>query len=91
MYLGRSYQDKGLLDLAIEEYQKGLALAPRHHDAFVAHNNLGVALLQKGRPEEAIEQFKKALAINPGYSIARENLGKIVNPPGTSKQTQNPP
>ena len=33
-----------------------------------AHNNLGIALLQKGQMDKAVAQYKKALEINPDYA-----------------------
>ena len=47
-------------------------------DNFIAHNNLGNALLQKGNVEEAIAHFQKALEINPNYTIAHNNLGNAL-------------
>jgi tetratricopeptide (TPR) repeat protein len=48
----------------------------RHNpNAFVAHNNLGVALMDSGRLPEAVDQFEQALKIRPGYADARDNLG----------------
>jgi tetratricopeptide (TPR) repeat protein len=47
-------------------------------DNYVAHNDLGYALLQKGRVDEAITYFQKALQINPDYAEAHNNLGNIL-------------
>ncbi len=47
-------------------------------DNFIAHNNLGNALLQKGKVEEAIAHFQKALQINPNYAEAHYNLGNVL-------------
>jgi tetratricopeptide (TPR) repeat protein len=44
-------------------------------DNFIAHNNLGVALLQKGSVGEAITHFQKVLQIEPGFAEAHYNLG----------------
>jgi tetratricopeptide (TPR) repeat protein len=41
----------------------------------MAHNNLGVVLLQKGQPNEAIAHFRKVLEINPNSADARANIG----------------
>ena len=43
-----------------------------------AHNNLGNALLQKGRVDEAITQYQKALQIKPDYAEAHNNLGTAL-------------
>jgi protein O-mannosyl-transferase len=44
----------------------------------LAHNNLGTALLQRGRIEEAIEHFSEALRIRPDDSVVFFNLGLAV-------------
>ncbi len=45
---------------------------------YVAYNNLGSVLLQKGKGNEAIAQYQKALEINPDYADAHYNLGNIL-------------
>jgi tetratricopeptide (TPR) repeat protein len=45
---------------------------------YVAHNNLGIALLQKGSVDEAIVHYQKALQIKPDYSDAHDNLGNAL-------------
>jgi tetratricopeptide (TPR) repeat protein len=42
---------------------------------FFGHNNLGLALLQKGKVDEAIAHYQKALQIKPDYAEAHYNLG----------------
>lgn len=42
---------------------------------YLAHNNLGVVLSDKGQRGEAIAHYKEALAINPDYPSAHNNLG----------------
>lgn len=41
---------------------------------YLAHNNLGAALLERGRIEAAATQFQRALTIEPGLSEASRNL-----------------
>jgi protein O-mannosyl-transferase len=41
---------------------------------WLAHNSLGVALVQADRFDEAIASYQKALAIKPDYAEARNNL-----------------
>ncbi len=43
-----------------------------------AHNNLGMALISRGRIAEATTQFEKALRINPGLAEAHNNLGMAL-------------
>jgi tetratricopeptide (TPR) repeat protein len=42
---------------------------------YIAHNNLGMALDNKGDPDAAIKEYQKALTINPNYVYAHYNLG----------------
>ena len=45
--------------------------------AWVAHNNLGLALAQAGRIQEAIAHYEQALRINPSCAEAHYNLGNV--------------
>jgi tetratricopeptide (TPR) repeat protein len=45
---------------------------------FVAHNNLGNILLDKGQVDKAITHYQKALEIRPGYADAHNNLGNAL-------------
>ena len=40
-----------------------------------AHNNLGIALADRGQVDEAIAHYRKALEIKPDYAEAHNNLG----------------
>jgi protein O-mannosyl-transferase len=40
-----------------------------------AHNNLGIALVNRGRIDEAIVHYRKALELAPDYNEAHYNLG----------------
>ena len=44
-------------------------------NSFMVHDNLGAALLKKGRVVEGIEQFQTALKLEPESASARNNLG----------------
>ena len=44
---------------------------------FLAHNNLGHALLRRGQMAESIIHFKKALEYNPQYVMSHLNLAKV--------------
>ena len=39
------------------------------------HSNIGTILLEDGRIDEACDAFKEALGIDPGFVVARRNLG----------------
>jgi tetratricopeptide (TPR) repeat protein len=45
--------------------------------SWLAYNNLGVALLQKGHPDEALVQYQNALKIRSDYEPAHNNRGVI--------------
>lgn len=49
---------------------------------WMAHNNLGIVLKNKGRREEAIEHYRRALQLRPGYPEAHNNLGVVLNEMG---------
>jgi protein O-mannosyl-transferase len=53
---------------------------------YVAHNNLGNALLEGGRAEEAIVHFRRALEIKPDYADAHINLGNAFLKKGQADQ-----
>jgi tetratricopeptide (TPR) repeat protein len=47
-------------------------------DNWVAHNNLGLALLEAGKVDEAIPELESALRIRPAYVDAHVNLGRAL-------------
>ncbi|MEE9258749.1 MAG: tetratricopeptide repeat protein [Nitrospinaceae bacterium] len=47
-----------------------------------AHNNLGVALVDRERTREGILHFSEALRINPNYFLARTNLASAYQKSG---------
>jgi tetratricopeptide (TPR) repeat protein len=56
-------------------WQTTIRLNPR---SFLAHNNLGVILLQQGKAGERIVQCQEALQIKPDYAEAHNNLGNVL-------------
>jgi Flp pilus assembly protein TadD len=63
------------VDEAIAHYQKALQINP---DYAKAHNNLGNALLKKGRVAEAITHYQKALQIKPDTLGVLNNLAWLL-------------
>lgn len=51
-------------------------------DNHLAHNNLGLALMDEGKIDEAISQYNEALRIRPNYATARINLGAALSKQG---------
>ena len=47
----------------------------RNPDCWMAHNNLGLALAERGQVEQAVVHFKRALEIERDYPDAHNNLG----------------
>jgi len=70
--VGKLYYDMGLLDEAIDEYQKALRLAPTFADIIT---QLGIALRDQGKHNEAIKEFNRAIEINAHFIPARLHLG----------------
>ncbi|MDA2930391.1 tetratricopeptide repeat protein [Acidobacteria bacterium AH-259-O06] len=53
---------------------------------YLAHNNLGTALLERGRLDEAIQHFSKALEIKPSSAGIFYNLGLALKRKGERKK-----
>lgn len=60
-------------------FERAIAVTDRN---WLAHNNLGIALLGKGRIGEATRQMAKALAIRDRYETALFNMGRIMEQTG---------
>lgn len=56
----------------------------KNPDCWVGHNNLGVALDQKGQAGKAIIEYQTALRLKPDYAEAYENLGVVFFQIGNS-------
>jgi tetratricopeptide (TPR) repeat protein len=55
------------------------ATLTRNPSAWMAHNNLGLALVEAGRAEEALPHFAAALKLRPAYAEAENNFGDALN------------
>jgi tetratricopeptide (TPR) repeat protein len=64
-------QRRGDYELAVQQYQKLIALRP---DVVEVRANLGAALVHLGRFDEAITQYESALRGNPGQLQIQMNL-----------------
>lgn len=58
----------------ISVWSHAIAATPNN---YVAHSNLGVALIGKGKPAEGFLQFQEALQIDPNAAIAHFNMGNM--------------
>ena len=63
------------MDEAVAECREALQIQPRFE---AAHNNLGLALVQKGSLDEAITHYQSALQSDPDYADAHNNLGTAL-------------
>lgn len=72
--LGRYYQGQNRLELAIESYQKALAIDPHFTDA---HNGLGTVYASQGKYEQALAEFNAVIATAPGAAHIYNNLGYL--------------
>lgn len=50
----------------------------KNPNSWMAHNNIAISLLRKGRVEEAIAHYNKALELNPNYGEAHYNLANSL-------------
>ncbi len=73
----------GRVGEAIPLYEEALRLGTS--DAHIAHNGLGVALMNQGRIGEAAEEFREALRLKPDYGFARANLERALAALGASR------
>jgi tetratricopeptide (TPR) repeat protein len=69
--LGVSLYNRRILDLAMERFERSIALRP---DRVRTHGNLGLALMAAGRSEEAVPHFEMVLAKYPMHNETRNNL-----------------
>ncbi len=56
-------------------YEKILEKNPA---SWLAHDNLGVVLVARGRTSEAAEHYREAMRLNPGYPEAFNNFGNVM-------------
>ena len=69
---GVCYKAIGQLDVAVEYFEKALAIKPDYTEV---NYNLGLTYQELGQLDAAVESYKKALAVNPNYAEAHNNLG----------------
>lgn len=69
--LGEVYFNKGVIDLAINNFQEAINLEPSSAEG---HFLLGFAYGEKGMAKESIEAVKKAIALNPALAQFEPNL-----------------
>lgn len=60
-------------------YRSILAQNP---ESWLAHDNLGVVLVQRGQFHEAMEHYKEAIRLKPDYPEAYNNYGNVLSRQG---------
>lgn len=81
--LGLAFDNLGLIDKAVSEYQKAVSLEPRFEEAYY---NLGVVYYKQGRLDDAAREFQVAIGLNPDDADAHNNLGVIYSQLGYVNQ-----
>jgi protein O-mannosyl-transferase len=64
-----------LAALADDNYHESLRIDPKNAST---HNNLGLALFDKGKAEEALEEFTQSVALENGFAAAHNNRGLVL-------------
>lgn len=72
--LGVAYDSNGMLDDALEEFERAVALNPDYAEARM---NLGLALFHRGRHEEAARHLRWVEDQHPGHELVRNVLAQI--------------
>jgi Flp pilus assembly protein TadD len=80
--LAAALTQKGLLDEAIEHYEKAATMRPDYGDVYL---NLGSVLFRQGRPDEAIALWRKAAATQPEDGSFHTILGNEFLKKGLQK------
>ncbi|UCD83573.1 MAG: tetratricopeptide repeat protein [Deltaproteobacteria bacterium] len=73
--LGLSYEQRGLLDEAIIEYNRCLKINPVNVEAIF---DLGNTYHKKGWIDKAIEQYRKSISLDPKHTKSHFNLGIML-------------
>ncbi len=77
--LGASFQKAGQVEMAINHYQKAIALGRRLDRNYISpFINLGTLWLNQNRPDEALTYFREAVSLDPDNEEARICLGKAL-------------
>jgi hypothetical protein len=79
--LGASCSCGGKDVTALRLYEEAKRLYPRLADVYF---NTGVSLQHAGRQREAAAEYRQCLLLDPELSVARDNLGLVTNPDGSS-------
>ncbi|MSR87292.1 tetratricopeptide repeat protein [Candidatus Peribacteria bacterium] len=73
MWYGNALRDAGKIDQALAQYKEGLSFG----DEPQMYYNRSLAYEQQGNTVAAMADLEKAVSIDPGYALARINLGRL--------------
>lgn len=76
--LGMVYDASGEEDEAAENFLKALNIDPNYTKANVAHYNLGVFCMEKGKIMEALEHYNRAIELDKDFYEARWNRSLVL-------------
>jgi tetratricopeptide (TPR) repeat protein len=82
--LGNAYQDKDLVDQAIESYETAIQLNPAKRIA--TYYNLAVAYSSKGMVDKAIQYYRNVINIKSDHYKAHANLGIAYKAKGLTEK-----
>ena len=71
---GAGYASLGKLDIAIENYEKAIAIKP---DYAKAHYNLGITLQELGKLHDSVKSYKNSITYEPSNAQAYNNLAIV--------------
>ncbi|MGB9512705.1 MAG: protein kinase [Candidatus Acidiferrum sp.] len=77
--LGRLHSTLVQYDLALQEFQKALAINPRDPEGLIG---MAGVYLHMGRPADAEAAYKKAIALRPDYWDSYNSLGNFYDEQG---------
>ncbi len=72
--LGNAYQEKGLFELAIAQYEEAIRIMPRY---IAAHMQLGDIFTSQRRYDRALMEYKIAIDISPVLPEAHHNISVV--------------
>jgi tetratricopeptide (TPR) repeat protein len=80
---GLTWRQSGMYRDVFALYETTLARNPA---SWVAHLNLGTAMVDAGRPDEALPHLQRALELKPGFPETLNSLGNVLNRLGRSRE-----
>ena len=80
---GRAHHRSGSIDLAAEDYDEALKLAPNNEEIHLARANID---FRRGFDDEALERIQKAIALNPANPRVLRAIGAVFSSAGQAEE-----